>query len=266
MATSEETLRTKAYNIIQTKLLEGELRAGDVVSEQALASEIGMSRTPVREAIGQLQIEGLFDKTPRVGTTVRLPDRRELSELYEVREALESYAAEIAINELSENDFATLDRLHQELLDIGAEMNARGLEFLDEELLHRFFNADIGFHFIIVRATGNRRALSIISEFRVVQRVFEYERVAHGPRLTESAAHQHGEILAALRAGDADTARKAMASHIRASKAYAMEAFDRRSSRANSEPDVSIPALPDDLTRHIEALITRQPASQTVGS
>ena len=59
---SVETLKRKAYAIIQAKLLEGELRAGDIVSEQALADEIGISRTPVREAIGQLQIEGLFGK------------------------------------------------------------------------------------------------------------------------------------------------------------------------------------------------------------
>ncbi|RYZ64370.1 MAG: GntR family transcriptional regulator, partial [Proteobacteria bacterium] len=98
--TTSETSRQKAYVFIQRKLLEGEIRAGDLVSELALAAEIGMSRTPIREAIGQLELEGLFDKVPRVGTLVRLPDQRELRELYEVREALESHAASVATSVL----------------------------------------------------------------------------------------------------------------------------------------------------------------------
>jgi DNA-binding GntR family transcriptional regulator len=255
MTTTEETLRQKAYNIIQGKLLDGELRAGNVVSEQALAQEIGMSRTPVREAIGQLQLEGLFDKTPRVGTTVRLPSRRDLEDLYGVREAIEGYASGVSADRLNAEDDATMGRLHQELLAINDEVRARGLEFLDEPLLRRFFHADIGFHFLIVRATGNKRALAIVSEFRVIQRVFEYERVAHGPRILESAVRQHGEIRAALSRGDSIAAREAMAVHIRASRDYALEAFDRRSTGSSLTPPETL-ALPDDLSRHIEALGT----------
>ena len=256
---NDATLRQQAYQWIQDKLLEGELRAGDVVSEQSLALELGMSRTPVREAIGQLQLEGLFDKMPRVGTVVRLPDQRELGELYDVREALESHAAGVAL--LNDEDLATMEHLQHELLDVGEEMRARDLEFLDETLLHRYFNADIGFHFLIVRATGNARTLRIVSEFRVIQRVFEYERVAHGIRLVSEAAAQHGEILNALRhapnrnQGANESARLAMAKHVRASKNYALQAFERRTARGDNAERQQLPPLPLDVARHVESFV-----------
>lgn len=268
---NDATLRQQAYDRIQGKLLQGELRAGDIVSEQGLAVELGMSRTPVREAIGQLQLEGLFDKMPRMGTVVRLPDRRELGELYDVREALESHAASVV--HLNAEDVATMEHLQHELLDVADAMRARDLEFLDEVLLHRFFNADIGFHFLIVRATGNARTLRIVSEFRVVQRVFEYERVAHGARLVAEAAAQHGEILSALRtessaknvANDVpnDAARLAMASHVRASKNYALQAFERRRAEEIGSEALQRPPLPHDVARHVESFVAEAHNPQT---
>ncbi len=252
-AASGENLRHRAYAIIQEKLLEGDLRAGDLVSEQALADEIGISRTPVREAIWQLQSEGLFDKKPRVGTVVRLPDQRELNEIYDVREAIESHAATAAAALLGTDDLSDLARLHGELQKIFDELQARTLEYLDEPLLHRFFNADVGFHLIIVRAANNRRAMQIVSEFRVIQRVFEYERLAHGPRLVEAAVAQHGEVLAALRDGDAQAAHGAMARHIRSSRDYALQSFERRA-RGNGVVEAARPNLPHDIERHIAKL------------
>ncbi|RYX82653.1 GntR family transcriptional regulator [bacterium] len=230
-----ETSRQKAYTFIQKKLLEGEIRAGDLVSELALAAEIGMSRTPVREAIGQLEIEGLFDKVPRVGTIVRLPDQRELRELYEVREALESHAATIATTVLDDEGMAEMERLHKEVQAISNETQARGLEFLDEPLLHRFFEADIGFHSMIIGATDNRRTLKIINEFRVVQRVYEYGRMTYTLDVIDSAAREHGKVFDALRRGAKDEAREAMAEHIRSSLDHALRGADRRSEVAIAE-------------------------------
>jgi DNA-binding GntR family transcriptional regulator len=221
----ELTLRQKAYVIIQEKLLNGDIRAGDLISELALAEVMGMSRTPVREAIGQLELEGLFDKVARVGTQVRLPNQRELSELYGVREALESHAAAVAANVLSASKLTAMERWHRDLKDLIEEMQAEQLEVLDEALLHRFFDADIGFHSTIVGATDNQRTLKIVNEFRVVQRVFEYGRMAYTLNLVESAMREHGEILGALLRGDSDKARFAMAAHIRSSREHAMERF-----------------------------------------
>jgi DNA-binding GntR family transcriptional regulator len=218
-------LRQKAYRIIQNKLLEGQLRAGNLVSEQALAQEIGMSRTPVREAIGQLQSEGLFYKVPRVGTIVRLPDRQELSELYEVREALESFAAANVVDALSASDLDAMERSQAELLAILAELPAE-MGPLSEAMLRRFFSADIAFHHVIMGAINNKHAIQIIDEFRVVQRVFEYNRIVHDHSLISNAAAQHGEVLAALKAKNGEAARLAMAFHIHAAQEKALASFD----------------------------------------
>ena len=242
----DETLRGRAYNSIQAKLLDGELRAGDVISEGTLADDIGISRTPVREAIGQLQIEGLLGKLPRVGTVVRLPDRGELQEIYDVREALESHAAANA--QLSAEDFASMDDFLGEMSAVGEEMRERELEFLDEALLHRFFDSDLGFHLTIVRAYGNQRALRVVSESRVAQRIFEYDRVAHGVRLVEAAIAAHSTILEALRNDDGEAARTAMAEHIRSSSDLAGQGFER-----HFVPRImsARPALSPNLTRRL---------------
>ena len=246
---NDDTLRGRAYNSIQAKLLDGELRAGDVVSEGALAEDIGISRTPVREAIGQLQIEGLLGKLPRVGTVVRLPDRGELQEIYEVREALESHAAARA--NLSAEELRAMEHFLDEMRAVGDEMRERELEFLDEALLHRFFDADIGFHLTLVSAGGNQRALRVVGESRVAQRIFEYDRVAHGPRLVNEAIRDHTAILEALQNRDGEAARLAMASHIRTSAEHAGQGFERR-----TVPHMmsARPALSPNVARRLETV------------
>lgn len=244
---NDETLRGRAYNSIQAKLLDGELRAGDVISESVLADDIGISRTPIREAIGQLQIEGLLGKMPRVGTVVRLPEPGELQEIYDVREALESHAAAHA--QLSESDFAAMQEFLDEMRAVGVAMRAQELEFLDEALLHRFFDSDLGFHLTIVHAYGNQRALRVVSESRVAQRIFEYDRVAHGTRLVEAAIAAHSTILAALRNGESEAARVAMAEHIRSSSQLAARGYERQT----VPPIMSArPALSPNLTRRLQ--------------
>ena len=226
VSTPDLTLRQKAYAFIQSKLLSGEMRAGDLVSEMALAEEIGISRTPVREAIGQLEIEGLLRKVPRVGTLVRLPQQREFAEMYGVREALESFVAAVAVNHLTGRQFAALENHQAALWELVSETDDERAEFLDAPKLARFFDADIGFHATIVGTTDNRHILKIIDEFRVVQRVFEYERMAYDVALVTASAREHGEILEALKSGDGARARNAMAFHVRSSCAHAMKFFE----------------------------------------
>src|ERR1700733_14697298 len=86
------SLRERAYLHIQRKIAVGELPAGSRVSELLLARELGISRTPIREALGQLVAEGLLDQTPSQGAEVVRLTRQDIIELYELREALEVHA------------------------------------------------------------------------------------------------------------------------------------------------------------------------------
>ena len=96
-----ETLSDVAYRHISKKLVSGELVAGQKLSEQTIAAECGISRTPVREAVRRLTEEGLLYQIPSSGTYVARPDRRQLIDAFEVRMALETFAMERAVRNLT---------------------------------------------------------------------------------------------------------------------------------------------------------------------
>ena len=151
------SLRDRAYRHLREKMLAGELAPGMRVSEEALAEEIGISRTPMREAFKQLASEGALEAVPRVGTIVRTPGRREVEELYELREALEGYAVERAAERISPRGIEGLTRLLDEIGAVGGELKSGGKRALEGALLRRFLAADMGFHLRLIEAAGNRR-------------------------------------------------------------------------------------------------------------
>src|SRR4051812_27781366 len=169
---STVSLAQKAYDHLQEGVLSGRLRSGAVISEAALARELGISRTPVGEAIRQLVREGLVEQVPRYGTIVRSIDRRELIDLYEMREALESYAAAKAAEHLSEPILNRLEQFCDVMERIGQELQAAGANELDESGLRRFLAADMAFHMLIIEASGNRRMLEVVKNMRTVSRIF----------------------------------------------------------------------------------------------
>src|SRR3954468_7860578 len=140
---SSGTLVQKAYDHIQEAILSGHLPAGSVVSEAALAKSMGISRTPVGEAIRQLSREGLVQQVPRYGTIVKPIERRELVELYEMRAALESYAAAKAGEEFEEQTIRRLQQFCDVMHNIAEELEDAGTSELDESRLSRFLAADM---------------------------------------------------------------------------------------------------------------------------
>jgi DNA-binding GntR family transcriptional regulator len=105
------TLRQRAYRRIRDKFLSGELVAGMTLSENQLAKELGMSRTPVREAIRQMEMEGLLDYAPRFGAVVCTPDAHELGEMYAVRVFTSTFWR------YDREKFAEANGYHKRLLD-----------------------------------------------------------------------------------------------------------------------------------------------------
>src|SRR6188768_653952 len=154
-----DPLRDQAYRHIHGKLLSGELPAGHVLSEHSLAREIGISRTPVREAIRRLEQEGILEQVPRYGTIVRRPERRDLEELYQLREALEPYAVAQVAGRLNGEDLAMLARLCDEIRVIAAAVKKAGRDVVDAALMRRLLSADLAFHMVLLRASGNRRLM-----------------------------------------------------------------------------------------------------------
>src|SRR5580704_7630282 len=110
------TLKQHAYKLIRKRLLSGSLPPGGRLSDDALAKELGISRSPVREAISQLTSEGLVEYRPRSGAYVRVPEPRELAEWYETRIALEGFAVMRAAERITEPQLSELAQLSDEML------------------------------------------------------------------------------------------------------------------------------------------------------
>jgi DNA-binding GntR family transcriptional regulator len=146
---AQRTLRGQAYDILKRQLLSGELRPGERVNEVVMAARLGISRGPLREAIRNLEQEGLLIAAPHRGTFVRRLTEAEAAELQEVRLALETAAA----CRLAQRWTPATRALLEERLD-----RLRGLH-LDNSTLAERMSADLGFHEAICEASGNETLL-----------------------------------------------------------------------------------------------------------
>jgi DNA-binding GntR family transcriptional regulator len=249
------TLVQKAYEHIQESILAGRLPVGSVISEAVLAKSLGISRTPVGEAIRQLAREGLVHQVPRYGTIVKPIDRREMIELYEMREALESYAAGKAAERA---DDATVTRLMQfcEVMNrIAEELDSAGAEELDEARLTRFLAADMAFHMTIIEASGNRRMMESVRTMRTVSRIFRTRRLRHDQKVVHRARDYHGAIAAAIRAHNPDLAKQKMAEHIHLSMTDSVKHLEEEAARAGEAPAGY--ELPPELLKELDTIEQR---------
>ena len=246
-------LTRRAYEHLRLGILRGQFAEGSVVSEASLARELGISRTPVGEAVRQLVGEGLMDQVPRFGTIVKAIGREELVELYEMREALEGYAAGRAAERISEASLRRLDEYTAVMARIARDAAAQEAEDLDEATLRRFLAADFAFHMHVLGAAGNKRLLKTVHDMRTISRIFRLRRARHSPSIVSSAAAFHGDILAALRGRDGERASRLMTDHIRAGKLETLASLDREPRYAELGEDLELPPeVREELARFAE--------------
>src|SRR2546422_2099596 len=138
------TLWQRVYDHLREEILAGRLQPGAELAEVALSEQLGVSRGPIREALGRLASEGLVTVRPRRGAVVRSLSKEEFLELYQVREALEAMAVKLAVPRLRAADFEALEGL----IDTMARHAER-----DE--VAEFFEANIAFHGCLLEASGN---------------------------------------------------------------------------------------------------------------
>lgn len=247
-----DTLSDRAYQHIQRKLLAGDWTAGDVLSELTVAKEMGISRTPVREAFRMLEQEGVLEQVPRFGTRVKALDRKDLVELYELREALEPFAVAQAAGRLNENDADTLDALCKEMKAVAEELKKKGRSVPDGAMMKRLMSADMAYHQLLIRAAGNRRMMKIVADSRLLARIFATPRQEHHLGVIEETHRYHEQILDAVLTGKAEIARKLMAAHIRASMKEALEHYDQQ--KAASDADSMPLGLPQDVMSEFQRI------------
>ena len=195
-----------AYRALRDSILARRLKPGEVYTESALAKDLGISKTPVREALKELSGQGLVTFLPRRGVLVNRYYERDVEEVFEVRAAIELAVVEKVAGAVPPADLGPVEaalRLQRE-----AVVEGRKLAFLEAD---RLFHAAFG------ELADNARLLAILENVRDLVQVMGMEALAHENR-PEEVLEEHVEVIDAIRAGDPALARTAMARHLERSK------------------------------------------------
>lgn len=212
---SSTSLAAEAFGRVIEAITSGEFEPGQKLSESQLARQLGISRGPLREALGQLEGR-LVRRTPRLGVRVVDFGRDELEQLFLVREALEGMAARLAAEHFGNRD---LDQLSG-LLDRHAQQPAlaAGQVYVQK-------SQDEDFHFMIARAARcPQLERLLLNEIYYQLRLHRLKSSAQ-PGRAQAALREHREILSALQGRDPDLAEDAMRKHIRNARYNALAAI-----------------------------------------
>ena len=197
------------YLTLRARILSGELGANAVLREQALAEELGVSRTPVREALRRLDEAGLVSFVPNRGATVVEWSLEQVRETYFVRAALESRAAGLAATRITVAELDQLSDLIEAMEPVVTATDPDGVSELGR------LNAE--FHRIVVSASRSAQLMTLTSSVARVPLMAEAFR-RDGVQFRARSNHQHRDILTALRSGDSLWAEVAMRSHVLAAR------------------------------------------------
>ncbi len=196
----EVSLTHRSYAAIRKMILTRNLKAGEIVSEDRLATRLATSRTPVREALLLLQSEGLLEKQPNQPFRVRVVSNREYFQTMRLRELLEGEAIATAI-----------ERIPADLLDeVEADMLA--LKANPAVPAETHWAADERLHEMIAHSSGNDVLAEVIQDLRMATRIFELSGLASRFR---PDTEEHLIIIDAIRSGGRERARDSMQAHIR---------------------------------------------------
>ncbi|MBN2242706.1 MAG: GntR family transcriptional regulator [Acidobacteria bacterium] len=216
---NRKSARERAYLFIQQKIAARELPAGKVVSELALAAELGISRTPVHEAIRQLLGEGLMEEDANGSTVVVRLSRQDFVELYELRSVLEAHAvSKIAKRKLPDKDIERLRALTGEIKALRSELVQSGKKALNDAQMRRFEVADISFHTFLMSVAENAAAAKIFNKVRYLIRAFAARHAGHNAGALTRIHSEHSDIIHALAEGDAGKATRTITQHIQTSQ------------------------------------------------
>ena len=195
-------LRDVVFNTLRQAILKGELKPGERLMEIALAERLGVSRTPIREAMRKLEQEGLVVMIPRRGAQVANITEKDLNDVLEVRIALENVAIEKACARMTEEEMRRLWLAAKEFEHTIAEGN-----------LVKLAEADVAFHEVIYQASDNKRLIQVLNNMR--EQIYRY-RVEY---LKREEAHpqliaEHAAIIEYISKGEKKAATDVMCKHI----------------------------------------------------
>lgn len=195
-------LRDVVFNTLRQAILRGELKPGERLMEIQLANKLGVSRTPIREAIRKLELEGLVLMIPRKGAEVAEITEKSLRDVLEVRRALEELAVELACEKITPEQIQKLKDAAEGFKDALKDGNITGIA-----------EADVKFHDVIYLATDNQKLIQLLNNLR--EQMYRY-RVEY---LKRSDFHhqlicEHEEIIETIENGQKERAVQVVCQHV----------------------------------------------------
>ena len=195
-------LRDVVFNTIKDGILSGKLRPGERLLENQLADELGVSRTPIREALRMLEIENLVDLIPRRGAQVKKMSEKDIKDILEIRKVLEELAVSLAADNISQSQIMELKQANDDFVKAFDNGDKEGV-----------IQADTHFHKVIFDATKNEKLVQIISNISI--QIYRY-RITY-LRLLDNVSvpnQQHIALIDAFEKRDKQRVRAIIREHI----------------------------------------------------
>lgn len=211
-------LRDVVFNTLRKAILKGEFSPGERLMEKQLADRLGVSRTPVREAIRKLELEGLVVMIPRKGAEVARVTEKDISDVLEVRATLEGLAVKLACKNMTPAELKKLVRINQEFAKAA-----------DKSDVEKIIDLDIAFHDTIFKASNNDKLISILNNLREQIYRFRMEYVYHMADYKQ-LVREHQQIVDAISNNQSDKAQDSAIIHIQNQEKSVIEYSQRQQS------------------------------------
>ena len=206
------------YQQLLTQIQRGQLKPGDYLREQAIAEALGVSRTPVREALRRLESDGLVTSEPRFGMVIRDLSYAEVIELYQIREVLERTAAQMSARVITEVELQELEVIQSRMEKV--RHDAREMALINHT-----------FHIAILNSAKNRYLWKALESVQKAMLILGPSTMEF-PERAETAIEEHRSLLDALRARDVTLAEKVMGEHLTNAQRYRLKQFHERATDA----------------------------------
>ena len=195
-------LRDVVFQTLRDAILKGELQPGERLMEIHLANKLGVSRTPIREAIRMLEKEGLAVTIPRKGAQVAQMTEKDLLDVLEIRDALDELAVADACKRMEKEDFDQLEKAMNDFVDVTKTKDVRAI-----------VEADEAFHNVIYSATKNPKLWHIIKNLKEQMYRYRYEYVKQDKDYSD-LVEDHSKIVDGLKRKDVDYVKTVMHNHL----------------------------------------------------
>jgi DNA-binding GntR family transcriptional regulator len=213
-------------NTIRERIAVGEIPAGSWLRQERLAQELGVSRTPIREALRQLQALGVVEMIPNHGARVRLPSIVEAIEVYELRGLLEAHAGAAAAELITSQQVEELRRTTQQFRQVITDLASKKPSAV-KRAGSRWYEANSTFHNIIIEASHNRTLAELLEGlYRKIPRNLTWLGLGSEIRRLERNAAEHEQIFDAINAGDKERTASLLMSHAQHARELLVRALD----------------------------------------